>query len=287
MMNFPGTPHGPAFAPVLQAAMPVGAVIAFAGPLGDPAGQGLDNAGGLQACGWVPCDGRALACSQYPELFAVVGYAYGGADGLFHIPDYRGGPLRATGQPAAGQPAAGLEGVTYIIRFTSGFLQPPPLAAAAALGKDPMEQDAPPCVQEAVAAAPAGTGPARVEMAANLPDVPVMEDQVQCLTWHATPEHGFEFRLIYGPDGRFKSLECAMHSRQMIHALNDVYPLPLSLKCLDAAGRNVEIRMTLAPNHGPWIYRVQCQIDVPGFQFEGTAFVFSDEINGPAPNTIW
>lgn len=282
MMNFPGTPYGPSFAPVLQAGMPVGAVIAFAGPLGDPAGQDLHNAGMLQACGWMPCDGRALACLQYPELFAVVGYAYGGADALFHIPDYRGGPPHGMGQPAAGP-----QGVTCIIRFTCGLLQPQPLAAAAALGQESVEQGAPPSVQEAVTAASAGTDTVQVEMAANPPGEPVRDDQVQFLTWRATPEYGFEFRLAYGQDGRFKSLECALRSRQMIRALNDVYPLPLSLKRLDAAGRNVEIRMTLVPNHGPWSYRVQCQIDVPEFQFDGIALEFSDEINGPAPNTIW
>lgn len=47
-----------------------------------------------EAQGWMLCDGRALACSAYPELFAVLGYLYGGQADSFHIPDYRGLFLR-------------------------------------------------------------------------------------------------------------------------------------------------------------------------------------------------
>lgn len=275
MMNFPGTPHGPSFAPVLQGGMPVGAVIAFAGPLGEPVGQGPGNTGMLQACGWMPCDGRALTCPQYPELFRVLGYAYGGADDLFHIPDYRGDPLRGPGQAAPGP-----QGVTYIIRFVGGLQPLPPLAAAAMRGKDPMPQDAP-------VAASSGAGSVQAEMAANLPDEAVTDDRVLLLDWHATPDYRFDFRLIYGQDGRFKSLECAVHSRQMAPVLNGVYPLPLSLKHLDAAGRNVEIRMDLVAGHGPWDHGVWCWIDVPGYRFEGVAFEFSKDYSGLAPITIW
>jgi rhizosphere induced protein len=53
----------------------------------------------LEAQGWMLCDGRVLAISQYPELYAVLGTLYGqgtaagGAEG-FVIPDYRGLFLR-------------------------------------------------------------------------------------------------------------------------------------------------------------------------------------------------
>lgn len=40
------------------------------------------------------CDGRTLQQSQYNELFQVIGYFYGGQDGQFQLPDYRGYFLR-------------------------------------------------------------------------------------------------------------------------------------------------------------------------------------------------
>lgn len=32
------------------------------------------------------CDGRPLRAEQYPELFAVLGYTYGGSESHFNIP---------------------------------------------------------------------------------------------------------------------------------------------------------------------------------------------------------
>ena len=85
--------------------LPVGSVTAFAGTLGAP-----DSAGAattvtpkdyvtdpLEAWGWMFCDGRSLPTYDYPELFAVLGYVYGGSDNQFLIPDYRGYFLRGVG----------------------------------------------------------------------------------------------------------------------------------------------------------------------------------------------
>lgn len=78
--------------------MPVGSVTAFAGPLSmSGVDQDAPSSHLLEAWGWLFCDGRALACSQYPDLFTVLGHVYGGADGQFHIPDYRGYFLRGVG----------------------------------------------------------------------------------------------------------------------------------------------------------------------------------------------
>jgi hypothetical protein len=40
---------------------------------------------------WVPCDGRTLDRRVYHELFAMIGTAYGGGDGVstFSVPDHR------------------------------------------------------------------------------------------------------------------------------------------------------------------------------------------------------
>ena len=39
---------------------------------------------------WLPCDGTPKLVSQYPELFAVIGYTYGGSGSVFNVPDSRG-----------------------------------------------------------------------------------------------------------------------------------------------------------------------------------------------------
>jgi microcystin-dependent protein len=39
---------------------------------------------------WVNCDGHQVSQTTYPDLFAVLGYAFGGSGDLFGIPDMRG-----------------------------------------------------------------------------------------------------------------------------------------------------------------------------------------------------
>ena len=85
---------------------PVGAVIAFAGKLGPPLPAGasppdvpdpvIDGhvTDAIESLGWMLCDGRQLQTGQYPELFAALGYLYGGSDNTFMLPDYRGYFLR-------------------------------------------------------------------------------------------------------------------------------------------------------------------------------------------------
>lgn len=79
---------------------PVGSVLAFAGTLGDggssPAGA-PHTTSPLEAWGWMYCDGRTLPTHLYPELFAALGYVYGGSGAQFKIPDLRGYFLRGTG----------------------------------------------------------------------------------------------------------------------------------------------------------------------------------------------
>ncbi|MEW6735048.1 MAG: phage tail protein [Acidobacteriota bacterium] len=100
-----------------RASIPVGVVVAFAGqltattgknsvwPTSSPCGGPASNPPAspslptepsveIEALGWMLCDGRSILVSEYPELFAVIGYLYGGQDGSFSIPDYRGLFLR-------------------------------------------------------------------------------------------------------------------------------------------------------------------------------------------------
>jgi microcystin-dependent protein len=36
--------------------------------------------------GWLLCDGSTLATANYPELFGVIGYTYGGSGADFDLP---------------------------------------------------------------------------------------------------------------------------------------------------------------------------------------------------------
>ncbi|MEM6455007.1 MAG: phage tail protein [Acidobacteriota bacterium] len=112
-------------------AAPIGAVCAFAGQIfpssGDANGAWSNSACGsdspttgdedsdcpityLEAQGWMPCDGRSLEASEYPELYAVLGTLYGqgsGSTSSFRIPDYRGLFLRGADSGAGMDPDAG------------------------------------------------------------------------------------------------------------------------------------------------------------------------------------
>lgn len=75
--------------------VPVGTVIAFAGQIASsPSNTPSKYTTNIEALGWMVCDGRSRKISEYPELFAVLGYLYGGKDDEFKIPDYRGRFLR-------------------------------------------------------------------------------------------------------------------------------------------------------------------------------------------------
>jgi hypothetical protein len=86
--------------------LPVGSVSAFAGALGPTDAstpQGFTTSP-VEAWGWMACDGRALSTATYQELFAVLGYVYGGSGNQFCIPDYRGYFLRGTGTGTQNDP---------------------------------------------------------------------------------------------------------------------------------------------------------------------------------------
>lgn len=42
------------------------------------------------ATGWLFCDGASYATSAYPDLFAAIGYTFGGSGANFNVPDFRG-----------------------------------------------------------------------------------------------------------------------------------------------------------------------------------------------------
>ncbi|MEO1063621.1 MAG: tail fiber protein [Actinomycetota bacterium] len=58
--------------------------------------------------GWQACDGGDLDIAVYPDLFAAVGYAFGGAGSVFSKPDLRGrAPIAPLAWGFEGAPGAG------------------------------------------------------------------------------------------------------------------------------------------------------------------------------------
>ncbi len=47
--------------------------------------------------GWLPCDGALYPIASYPDLFAAIGYNYGGAGAFFQVPNFSGFPVPPSG----------------------------------------------------------------------------------------------------------------------------------------------------------------------------------------------
>lgn len=66
-----------------------------AGPVGPaggtmPAGSIMAYASTTPPSGWVACDGASYATATYPNLFAVIGYSFGGSGANFNVPNLKG-----------------------------------------------------------------------------------------------------------------------------------------------------------------------------------------------------
>jgi hypothetical protein len=66
--------------------------------------------GNAVPAGYVPCDGRSLSTlNNYADLFAAIGYSWGGTGSSFNVPDLRGLYLRGTGTNAKIKTASGVD----------------------------------------------------------------------------------------------------------------------------------------------------------------------------------
>jgi microcystin-dependent protein len=77
----------------VQQNFPVGTVVAYGGT--------------TAPAGWKLCDGTSLSTTTYADLYAVIGYAYGGSGANFNLPDMRGRFLRGLDGTAARDPNSG------------------------------------------------------------------------------------------------------------------------------------------------------------------------------------
>jgi microcystin-dependent protein len=62
-----------------------------------PAGTIVQTAAINEPAGWFTCDGRSLDTRQYSDLFAAIGFAYGGSGTSFNIPDTQGRVIVGSG----------------------------------------------------------------------------------------------------------------------------------------------------------------------------------------------
>lgn len=127
MFNLPIPPmpvHGMGLtAPI---GVPVGTVIAFAGQIASsPWDPPSDYTTNIEQLGWILCDGRSCEVSKYPELFAVLGYLYGGKEGdsEFNIPDYRGLFLRGVDNRSKAQGGQDPDGPRQLGSFQKDALK--------------------------------------------------------------------------------------------------------------------------------------------------------------------
>ena len=56
---------------------------------GVPVGTIIDFAGSLPPTGYLSCDGSSVLSLDYPDLFAAIGYTWGGGGSSFNLPDLR------------------------------------------------------------------------------------------------------------------------------------------------------------------------------------------------------
>jgi hypothetical protein len=72
-----------------------------------PSGTMVAFAGTTPPNGWLRCDGSPVPTTQYPDLFAAIGTAWGAPDAThFNLPDVRGRFVRGTDRGAGRDPDA-------------------------------------------------------------------------------------------------------------------------------------------------------------------------------------
>lgn len=65
-------------------------------PAAVPSGVMVPFAGKTVPDGWLLCNGASLAKASYPDLFAAIGYTWGGSGNTFYLPNYNGRHILGT-----------------------------------------------------------------------------------------------------------------------------------------------------------------------------------------------
>ncbi|MBF0513616.1 MAG: tail fiber protein [Desulfovibrionaceae bacterium] len=91
---------------------------------GLPAGALMFWATGTPPGDYLECNGATLACADYPALFSVLGYYYGGNGLYFQIPDWRGRFPRAWAHGSSLDPDRNLRNGGDVVGSTQGQQMP-------------------------------------------------------------------------------------------------------------------------------------------------------------------
>jgi len=78
-------------------------------------------AGGSTPEGYLRCDGASLATATYPDLFAAIGYTWGGSGANFNVPDSQSKFLRGNSSVAGTGGAFSGSGVGSHQHYVSGY----------------------------------------------------------------------------------------------------------------------------------------------------------------------
>ncbi len=106
------------------------------------------------------------------------------------------------------------------------------------------------------------------------------------LSWQASSDYCFVFELVYSAGGEYVTTYVEIQSP--VSSFNgNSYELPVALQTPVSAPLQESIQMSLVAVTGIYSGAVWCNIDVPDLVFEGSAFEFSAQYDGPAPLTIW
>lgn len=111
----------------------------FGGPDGNaggvPTGSIVMFGSDTPPVGWLMCDGTALDTAEYPTLFNVIGYSYGGSGAVFYTPNFftrfptHAGPGSIGGSDSVTMPdhthAISAEGGSVFSEFSSGAVNAP------------------------------------------------------------------------------------------------------------------------------------------------------------------
>jgi microcystin-dependent protein len=102
----------------VDGSIPAGMIMGYALDVNPPAG----------ASGWLSCQGYSLSTTTYANLFAAIGYTYGGSGANFTIPDFRGCFLRGfdggRGLDFQGSRAAGTYQASYLTDHNHTVIDP-------------------------------------------------------------------------------------------------------------------------------------------------------------------
>lgn len=162
-----------------------------------------------------------------------------------------------------------------------------------------------------------GAGCMAIYPARTIAAAETVNGTVRQLRWQVSHEYQFNFDLVYDRSGQYRTLLCQIVHPGKGHAIvpgaakegisgniasmparpdhkgngdvrNKRFALPIKLSLQGQTGQEGDIEMRILSNQkGDWHYALWCQIDLPGFVFDGVAFQFTPSTDDAPPKTCW